>query len=766
MTSASVGEVHTSVQWKSSLAYEQMELLNKLQSVLSMRIFSPDDIMVVVKEHTVSCPGNEPDRIDTIAITGRASPMREQLYLKIVRGIRHTMVADIGFHIRFGIGVGDVLPAVSVEPLVATPQSRSCRYWQRAMWAMRCGIIRKIADARALTQARVNSTATVRDSMLVKKHTLAAKPSMANMSDGLHQQSSLVMEPSTTTTSSGDPQLDPNVIPRRYRPISQYHAVCSSPTIELHRLCSNVPTVFVIWTSWDTASMMWLQQNIFSPDSVPAEPTSPTTPSTPFSSSPPDPWLTFVSKFVAPLPKPAPPLESASGKKKNKSSVRAALVGARTSKRAAIVLVCLDEDRQRGANAFDELRRQFRYWSSQEVAMSAIWGGEEGLRSPIAAYFDISTLPLVCCVLPPGQELSRDLSRQLSYRRIAQSKDKFHQELSYRAGFNPAGYLYHEKITNPKVDWPQVVLCEEPSRTAAPELNVAGDGDICRRSNIMQMWEDVPKEKRDDCITRIIAVQKQSEAPLVFESNVIREFPLDQGKYSHESDLVLRAVVSSSVSMVGSAFAGHIRAFGEPLEFLKSRVKNFEFCVQTLEESDPIEIRFLPVTPEQRVKGHYHCVLCSHCRKAIDTDSSCHFQCLHCHPSESTVCDACFTGGRHFRWHIAVKVRPGGLERIPVLWGRSNVTMLPTIRDSEVVESDTRTHTGVYCNICREPVVGSRWKCCMCHGYDMCAACERVWWNNVLSNSHDHRHLITHMMMFIPLAVPGDGNQLLCPRSL
>jgi hypothetical protein len=772
-------ETRTAVLWKNSMAYEQLEVLSKLQAALSMKIFAPDDVMIVVKDHIVCCPGNEPDRTDTISITGRASPLREQLYLRIVRRIRFSMISDCGLHVRFGVGVGDVLPAFNVEPLVTTAHSRACRYWQRAMWAMRCGIIRKIADARALTQARVNSNSTVRDSTLIKKHSVAARPAAATGAGQrgsvveLQRQSSAVVieEPSSPTT-------DPTVLSRRYRPISHYHAVCASPTIELHRLCSNTPTLFVMWASWDPDSMMWLRRNLFNPQTIPPEPGSPvsvpeaqrlSTP--PPGTAQPDPWLQLVSKYVAPLPKAAPPADSTQGhKKKGKNSVRTAVVGLRTSKRAAIVLICLDEDRATGVKAFDELRRQFRFWTSQEVAMSALWGGEEGFRSPLASNFDISSLPLVCAVLPPNYDMSRDEIKQLPSRRLAQSKDKFHQELSYRAGFNPTADSTEVKPISLKRGWPLVAVCEEPLRLVAPDLSEVAqrcmDRTYIRVSGIMQMWEDIPAEKRREIINEFMQRQKRPDSPMVFESCILSRYALDQGPYLHESDLTLRATVSSTVSLVGSAFAGHLKQFGEALEFLKTRVKNFEFCVVTLQESDPLEIRLLPVTAEARVKGQYHCVQCLHCRKIVDTDAQAHFQCLHCHSSESAVCEGCFLAARHFKWHIAVKIRPSGLEKIPVLWGRSNVTMLPTVNGNEVFESESRTHSGVYCNICKELIVGARWKCCNCHEFDMCSTCERTWWNNVITCTHDHRHAVTHVMLFVPLAVPGDGNQLLCPRTM
>ena len=171
-------------------------------------------------------------------------------------------------------------------------------------------------------------------------------------------------------------------------------------------------------------------------------------------------------------------------------------------------------------------------------------------------------------------------------------------------------------------------------------------------------------------------------------------------------------------------------------------------------------------TPLHRVMGWVDDVSCIHCHRRIHTQQELTYHCLNCPPSTASICESCFEEkGSHDPSHVVLKVPKGCPDRVNVLWGSSNVAPLPTLQGL-LVESQSGCHVGVYCNMCRRAILGVRWKCAMCHDYDLCSACEHSFQESVAAGRQDRRHNVHHVFMRISCAVPGDSSAFLVPHAI
>lgn len=62
----------------------------------------------------------------------------------------------------------------------------------------------------------------------------------------------------------------------------------------------------------------------------------------------------------------------------------------------------------------------------------------------------------------------------------------------------------------------------------------------------------------------------------------------------------------------------------------------------------------------------------------------------------------------------------------------------PEVQEPEVAETVTLTVHSAYCDICRNTVVGTRWKCANCPDFDLCETCEA---KHCVEPLHDKDHL-------------------------
>jgi len=67
------------------------------------------------------------------------------------------------------------------------------------------------------------------------------------------------------------------------------------------------------------------------------------------------------------------------------------------------------------------------------------------------------------------------------------------------------------------------------------------------------------------------------------------------------------------------------------------------------------------------------------------------------------------------------------------------------------LESET-THQGVTCDHCKSKnFPGTRYKCRICHNYDLCDACEKLWNHECATKGESEIHPSDHIFTTIPL---------------
>lgn len=840
-TSLQKGDVTTAVPWRQTMIYERREVINALIRQLSTPLFESDSVVAQDTHHIVCTNGSEADVTDTLVISGRASSSRELLMEKILANVRR-FVSDAVLRIRYGVGVKDPIPNLTIIPLNDTPQIRAKKLWFRAMWAMRCGILKKIADARAMTQ------------MQIQKSQIAAAASSAapaGSGDGGGGAGT-----SSAAAAAGQQQPTRKRQSRTFAPLTQYHHSVVSNELDIHRFVNNSPTVFIFWASWDAGSVQFLQQHLFDAAKIAEQERVGH-----------DCWLDFCSKYIdvkvpaaaaTPSSSAASPSAANSPRSPAAAAVSSTAVGSspsssskrrqsrhRSSAAAAtrksvssspsratgrggnstsgsapqgsirrafrlanIVLISVDVDHTDAKVAVDTLRSSCNFWMSSKVALHSMWVGEEGLHSKIATHFDITSLPVICGAHPPPEpkealeqlkkrsSLTASAAQQQMFRAFGGGGGEAGADDPFSSGIGDGGWgekssssstamsggggrsnsiiplNYQVGPGGPGVPWavPRIASLSEVNRYARHRKSVVVAPPSRRldpKQWSLKQWHEVDDTERRALIRAITAVQKGSDAPVVFESRVVVEYALDGTlrPLKDEADVAAAGEASSFITLTGSASTHFMALIEKEVSHLTATVRNFDLDVMVIEDSAPMRLPLNERTAEHRVKGWAADLTCSHCHRRVVIDAEPHFHCLHCGPRESTVCEDCAKAERHEQSHVLAKIRAGAPSVIPVLWGPSNVAPLPTMH-GVLVQSVTKWHVGVYCNMCQQPIKGIRWKCMNCHDYDLCATCEWSWFENVRNNKPDRRHNAEHYCMRVFCAVPGDSSAFIIPKAL
>lgn len=690
--------VSTPVAWASAMSYERVEFVSILHEWLRLDVFRRDDIFIKESFRYFCSVGLPPTQEHVLCLTGKAARTREPLYLKLVRQLRHTMITDLDVDIRFGTHVGDLLPlGLRVTPLLETAHFRAARYWRRAFWAMRAGIVRKIAETRALAQQRINASSGPASSSAAKRQTALYRPSTTKKAGEA---------PGKKAVTSSKPLV----------PMSTYHAECSASSVELDRLALNAPTLVVVWASWDIPSLSWLEEFVFPVGGA---------------RDGEDAWVTLLKRYLfvsdkttwssvmeqrstgrAPKQRsvsPPPPREDPRGGKVSPLSDSADGDGAAAAspslcKRGNLVLVSVDSDVDAANSAIGDLQRRARFWSSADVSMSAVWAGPSGMQSDLAVNLDVHTLPLVAACDPPDRPGAPPSVKVLDQGELAREKRR-RSTISRRRS----------------------------TSTAEP-----GDASLSRIG--LPMWHDVNVQERGRLLDIVANAVQSNDAPLVLESVVNIDYPaMNDGDheqpvvYEKESDLLTYGAKSSLVTLRGSC-CRTVLSGPETLDALhtiSTRVRNSEVHVELFAPSAPLSFVFDALTPEHRVKGAYWNVTCMHCRSSVRTEKEPHYRCLHCAAKQNSMCVACYENRLHPAHHVCVKIRHDTTKVcLEPLWGSSNVGVLPTMH-GKVLTSASGVHHDSICNGCKGLIQGARWKCCCCHEFELCSMCEGTWWSTI-----------------------------------
>lgn len=767
------GEVAVSVPWAKCMPYERTEVLNDIKRTFASRLFAPDDISIKEVDRLFCIAGQAPHIVKGLSLDGCASQSRAELF-DIIEGKVEHIANDFRCEVTFGACVCDELPSIPLTPLLLPSCTIAKRLWQRARWAMRCGVLKRIGDARAGVDAMTSA------------------------------ESSAVLAASASTSVRPD---QPKKRERRpFLPMTRYQKEITSQSITLARFAANAPCLIVAFASWDEASVNFLSDELFCPPESAALDD--------------DPWLRFASKYIdfrdyhehvaaqaptAPKPSgggdvfrsvslsdqaaahnaadarlvrqsiphvyrnflafhtPSAALHGSTedaradapnrhlkrhqkdGKRRSRWQISgqdnerarhtlehnvrlmqaAQKEGRRRLRLGNILLVSLDSDSQAATGTLTKLHQRLGVWSSSVVALHCMWGGEDGMHSDVGNFLNAGSLPFVCAAQPERVRLAGD------------------EVLWY--------------------DSPVVTMTQGLRRgTAYRRPSLAGSALAPQAETKKPKLHDLEAEERRELLQPLLEFLEDNEAQLTFTVETVAEYGVLDPPVA-DSTLKSAASISSSLILRGTATEGFARTVQPMLEHISSRVRGVWCDVNVIEEAPPLRLTINPREAEHRVHGWGSDVTCKHCKQRVLLAKQPHFRCLHCNANDASVCTDCVL--KHDQSHVMLLLFEGTSDVVHTLWGATNVQRLPMIR-GRLVANATGQHVGVYCNSCCVPVHGVRWKCAMCHDADLCGECFDTWRNSVrISNTKERRHPLSHRFLRIACAVPGDANVFLAPRT-
>ncbi|KEG15412.1 putative beta prime cop protein [Trypanosoma grayi] len=643
----------TPVPWGLMLEYERTDAIVQLCRQLSF--FRSDKLELIEREEFLSCSGMESEGANFLLVHGSVGNARKDAFLRILRLARLTLIQDIASQVIVSPQIGDVLPKALLQPLWETIQVKSLRRWNSLHWAVRCGLLRRIKRRRDMMQVHVDQI-------------LSMKPTEKELSSATATEKPDSLEEESFYNAFRDllelEQEEQNA------PLELYHSACSEERVHLSSVVANVPTLIVVWASWDSASVAWLREHLFNDSKTGKLKGCVALAAAFLAAMDDDPWLQCVSQFVR-IPK--------------RATVPKRRRLRRGARRSQIVLISMDREKAAALRTLNSLSAGVGGWASPEVSLMPLWGGPDGLQSELATELNVTELPFFIATEP-----SDSRKRKMGDGRCPR-------------------ICYITSNTEGEMN-------SFPS-TVSNTLGEARGVDI----NFVD-WHIVDKEKRKCVASAISNFVGSSDAPLRFFARVDRSYKMIHPSMSPPLRY-LKSETVSQVSMSGTVSSLHVQKLMEEMRVL-AQVKNFAVDVKIMKPSSPLLIQLNPITPSRYIHGMARNVTCSECFSDILIDTEHHYRCLHCDQVEGVVCPRCFAEEKHPEHHVLLRIPTKADTTLHLLWGPSNVapltrflgTLLPNIADA---------HVGIYCNVCSHQVRGVRWKCATCYQYDMCDRCDR-----------------------------------------
>ncbi|PWV08673.1 putative E3 ubiquitin-protein ligase KCMF1 [Trypanosoma cruzi] len=642
----------TPIPWSLMLEYERADAV--LQLFRQFSFFHADKLLLIEREEVICSPGMDSERMEYLVIHGSVGNARKEAFLKLLRLARLTLVQDMASQVVVCPQIGDLLPNTMLHPLWETSQVRSFKKWNRIYWAMRCGLLKKIKRRREMIQAHVEQVLGLKAENLVQNSSVEAAGISHVNEEAFYNSFWNLLELE---------QEEQNA------PLELYYTACSEERVNLSTVIATVPTLILLWASWDITSMEWLRENLFNVTKILKANTLQTFSSTYSSSMKDDPWVETVMRFVQ-LPRRIVMYRRTRLK--------------RYLKRAQIVLISVDREKAAAVDALNGLFSEVSGWKSPEVPLIPLWCGPDGLQSDLATELNIAQLPFFVATQLPDKQ-----TRKLGDGRFPR-------------------------------------ICYITSHTEgeiAPDAcmkNNEGE-EVSERGFRLMNWHAIEKKEREIVMSAISRFLAASDAPLRFIARVDRTYQMNPASLAQVKKR-LKPEVTSFVTMSGTISTLDLMKLKEKISLL-SRVRNFFFDVKIMKPSIPLLIQLNPKTPTRYVLGSARNITCSECIRDVLIDKEHHFRCIQCDQSEGVVCWMCFAAGKHPQHHVLLRVPTFSETTLNLLWGPSNVSPL-ALFCGKLVSNINETHVGVYCNGCSQLICGVRWKCAMCYQYDLCDCCD------------------------------------------
>ncbi|CUG88300.1 Hypothetical protein, putative [Bodo saltans] len=601
--------VTTPVAWTNAMSYERVEFVSILQEWLRLKVFQRDDITISESHRFFCSVGLPPTKEHVLCLSGKAARTREPLYLKLVRHIRHTMVSDLEVDVRFGTQIGDRLPfGLRVTPLLETPHMRAARYWRRAFWAMRAGIVRKIAETRAMAQQRINASSGPASSSAAKRQTALYRPAGPKPPSG----------GGSCAGTGGEKSF--RFVPASSRPLipmSTYHTECAASSINLDRLTLNTPTLIIVWASWDAPSVTWLEEYVFP---LGGGGSLVTADGGPRVGPPVDPWVMLVKRYLF-----VPEKTTWASVMASRGFFFLIIVWASWDAPSVMEyvfplggggsLVSADGGPRVGppVDPWVTLVKRYLFVPEKTTWASVMASRGRHPKRTTSPQTEPATTAQRETISPLGSEedalvpslckrgnivlvnVDSDLDAANAAMQDFQRRSRFwtSSEVSMSSVWVGSQGMQSELAVNLDVhNLPMIAACDPPERPgAAPIVKELDNGELAReavrrKSSIrrrvsppseptaaahggtvnttpslklgLPMWHDVPRAERDRLLNIVAATVTSHDAPLILESVVNIAYPAENEDrdqtlvYEMESDLLAYGVKSSKITLRGS----------------------------------------------------------------------------------------------------------------------------------------------------------------------------------------------------------------------